>query len=241
MEGEERMSKYDLSYKLKYILNELGMNKTEFLNACKMFNPCISKPTILNVINGKNKTFPTVETLNVIIKVCKTYGNEKIRYISYDFLLNDNIKEIEAQNSLIYQSIGLSDEVITKLEQFNNPLYFDYGNIINYYLTYMPSKYWKTLNMLKLSNDIYKTLNKEIKKHDIENIKKILKLFNNDILLEYIERNFKNIYDLYIKIKHNENDIIINKLEKLRNLLKILIEYLEYKINEMNKDFLNNM
>lgn len=33
MEGGEEMDKYDLSYKLKYILNELGMNKTEFLKS----------------------------------------------------------------------------------------------------------------------------------------------------------------------------------------------------------------
>lgn len=68
------------------------MNKKEFLNACRMFSPSISKPTILNAINGKNTIAPTIETLSTIIKVCQTSNNEKLKLISYDFLLNDNIQ-----------------------------------------------------------------------------------------------------------------------------------------------------
>ena len=111
------MNNSELSYKLKYILKELGMNKTEFLNACRVFNLSISKPTILNAINGKNTVAPTIETLSTIIKVCQTSKSKKLKYISYDFLLNDNIKEIEANNVQVYQEIGLSDNVIEKLKQ----------------------------------------------------------------------------------------------------------------------------
>ena len=155
---KNRMNNQELSYKLKYILTELNMNKTEFLNACRKFNPSISKPTILNAINGKNTITPTIETLSTIIKVCQTADNKKLQTISYDFLLNDNIKEIEATNSKIYQSIGLSDEVISRLKQYNHPFYYDYSSIINYYFTYIPVKYWRCLEMFKRSNDIKKNL-----------------------------------------------------------------------------------
>ena len=132
---EKIMNNQELAYKLKYILHELRMNKTEFLNACRIFSPSISKPTILNAINGKNTIAPTVETF---IKVCQTSGNEKLKYISYDFLLNDTIQEIQANNAQVYQEIGLSDEVINRLKQYNHPFYYDYGNNINFYLYHKP-------------------------------------------------------------------------------------------------------
>lgn len=226
------MNNGELAYKLKYILHELGMNKTEFLNACKVFSPSISKPTILNAINGKNTIAPTIETLSVIIKVCQTSGNEKLKYISYDFLLNDNIKEVEAHNASIYQSIGLSDDVINRLKQFNHPLYFDYGNIINYLLFHTAGKYWKNLEILKLSSDI----KNEIKKENI-NIKEILKKFDNDTFLEYLKRNFRNVYDLYLDIK-NKKKIDFTLLD---NLLEIVNNNLKYELLELNKKLYDNM
>jgi len=81
------MNNQELSYKLKYILNELGISKQEFLKRCQRFSPSISKPTVLNAINGKNTILPTIETLSVFIKVCQTSGNEKLKNISYDCLL----------------------------------------------------------------------------------------------------------------------------------------------------------
>ena len=78
------MNNQELSYKLKYILKELGVSKQEFLKLCQRFSPSISKPTVLNAINGKNTILPTIETLSVFIKVCQSSGNEKIRNISYD-------------------------------------------------------------------------------------------------------------------------------------------------------------
>ena len=201
------MNNSELSYKLNYILKELGMNKTEFLKACRVFNPSISKPTILNAINGKNTIAPTIETLSTIIKVCQTSKNKKLKHISYDFLLNDNIKQIEANNVLVYQEIGLSDNVIDKLKQYNHPFYYNYHNIINYYLDNLPTNYFKY------------------------DLKKIIKYFNNDSYLEYIERNFRNIYDYYLNIKNKKE---INK-EQLLSLLKIIREYLIYQLLEINK------
>lgn len=236
------MNNEELSYKLKYILNELGMNKTQFINACRKFSPSISKPTILNAINGKNTIAPTIETLSTIIKVCQTSGNEKLERISYDFLLNDNIKEVEAKNSSLYQEIGLSDDVINKLKQFNHPFYYDYSNIINHYFYKIPAKYWKYLQMLKISSDIKNDIAKWKSKKDNQIIKSIIKLFNNEWYLEYIERNFRNIYEIYISIKNNkENEINSNRLDELYNLMDIAISHFKYQLIELNTKFYENI
>lgn len=221
------MNNDELSYKLKYILHELGMNKTEFLNACKVFSPSISKPTILNAINGKNTIAPSIETLSVIIKVCQTSNNPKLKNISYDFLLNENIQEIEAKNAQIYQEIGLSDDVINRLKQYNHPLYFNYGNIINYYLYHIPSNYFKYLEFLKITSEIKKELNKKD-----YNIKIITKLLDNDLYIEYVERNFKNIYEIYTAIKNKKN---FDKA-KLLDLIDVLLNNYKYLLLEINKN-----
>ncbi len=227
------MNNGELSYKLKYILHELGMNRTEFLNACKMFNPSISKPTILKAVNGKNTIAPTVETLSTIIKVCQTSNNEKLKHISYDFLLNDQIQEIEAHNAQVYQEIGLSDDVIQKLKQYNHPFYYNYGNIINDYLYHLPTNYFKYLTYLKITSDIFKELSKP--KPDV---KKIIKYFDHDTYLDYLNRNFKNIYDGYLTMKnkkeiHNKNDTL--------NLLTILKNHFKYLLLEIDKKLLDTM
>ncbi len=221
------MNNSELSYKLKYILKELGMNKTEFLKACRIFNPSISKPTILNAINGKNTIAPTIETLSTIIKVCQTSKNKKLKHVSYDFLLNDNIKEIEANTVQVYQEIGLSDDVIKKLKQYNHPFYFNYSNIINYYLDHLPANYFKYLEYLKITSDILRELKK-----DSHSIKKIIKYFDNEIYLDYINRNFKNIYVLYIGIKNKKE---IDDKENLINLINILKNHFKYLLLEIDK------
>lgn len=217
------MTNDELSYKLKYILHELGMNKKQLLDSCRVFSPSMAKQTLLHAINGNNTIAPSIETLSAIIKVCQTSENEKLKNISYDFLLNDNIKEIEANTAQVYQEIGLSDEVINRLKQFNHPLYYDYGNIINYFFVHTPVKYWQYLEFLKRSLDIKSELNKkEINK------KKILKIFDNDAYLEYVERNFKNLYELYLKI-NKEID-----REEFNKVLDIAISHFKYLLLEMN-------
>lgn len=226
------MNNSELSYKLKYILHELGMNKKEFLNACRMFSPSISKPTILNAINGKNTIAPTIETLSTIIKVCQTSNNEKLKLISYDFLLNDNIQEIEAKNARIYQEIGLSDDVINRLKQYNHPLYYNYSNIINYYLYHLPATYFKYLEYLTITSEIQIELHKT--KYDI---KQIIKYFDNDAYLEYMERNFRNIYDIFLKIKNKKE---VNDTN-LSNLLNIVNNHLKYELLEINRKLYEEM
>ncbi len=208
------------------------MNKKEFLNACRMFSPSISKPTILNAINGKNTIAPTIETLSTIIKVCQTSNNEKLKLISYDFLLNDNIQEIEAKNARIYQEIGLSDDVINRLKQYNHPLYYNYNNIINYYLYHLPATYFKYLEYLKITSDIQNELN-----NTKYNLKKIIKYFDDDSYLEYMERNFKSIYDIFLKIKNKKE---VNDTNLL-NLLNIVSSHLKYELLEINRKLYEDM
>lgn len=229
------MNKSELSYKLKYILNELGMNKSEFLLECRKYNPSISKPTILNVINGKNKTLPTIETLNAIINVCKYSGNEKLKNISFDFLLNDQIQQVEAKNIQIYEEIGLGDDVINRLKQYNHPIYFNYGNIINYLLIHIPANYYKYLEFLKITIDIKNELSNKNKK---TNIKKILKLLDNNWYLLYIKINFENVYKIYLSIKKDKK-VVEN--EKLIGLLNVVSSHFKYLLLEINRKLYDNM
>lgn len=229
------MNNSELSYKLKYILRELGMNKKEFLEACHMFNSSLSKPTILNAINGTNKKSPTIETLSTIIKVCQTSNNKKLQTISYDFLLNDHIKEIEAKNASVYQSIGLSDDVINRLKEFNHPIYFDDGNIINYFFTYTGELHWRYLKYLKSTCNI----KKELKKKDID-IVSILKLFEIDDggYRSYLAVYFRSVYDFYLEIKNKKE---VTDTKKLLDLLEIVINNLKYELLEINKRLYENM
>lgn len=230
------MNNQELSYKLKYILKELGVSKQEFLKLCQRFSPSISKPTVLNAINGKNTILPTIETLSVFIKVCQSSGNEKIRNISYDFLLNDNIKEIEAKNASIYQSIGLSDDVIERLKQYNHPFYYDYKDIINYFFIHTPSNYWRYLEMLKLTSNIEFTITQFKEKKEPKILKELLKLFDDDVYLAYLELNFRNVYDLYLNLKNNLS-LDLYQLSQLEELMKILKNHFGYLLLEMNRKF----
>lgn len=234
------MSTKELSCKLKYILTELGVNKQEFLKLCQQYSPSISKPTVLNAINGKNNTMPTIETLSTFIKVCQNSGDEKLKGVSYDFLLGDDTTKIEEANAQKYQTIGLSDEVIERLKQYSHP-YFNHGNIINYYLTHTPGHFWGYLDMLKLCNEINENLKKLVKEFNMTYLKEISKLMSDERLQEYVKRNFKNVYDSYIKINNAQTDLKIYDLKEFANQMELLIEHFKYKLEKLNRDFLDNI
>lgn len=223
------MNNSELSYKLKYILKELGLNKTEFLAECRKYNPSLSKPTLLNAINGKNKNTPSIDTLSAIINVCKMSGNRKLQYISFDYLLNENIQDVNANNITVYQETGLSDDVINRLKLYNTPILFEYMDTVNYFLYHTGSKYWQYLGMLK---DIYGI------KNNINDIDKILKLFDNGWLLCYLEYNFKNIYDIYMNLKNKDKKV---DLKKLDDLLNIVIVHLKYELNKILENTYESM
>lgn len=235
------MNNNELSYKLKYIVHELGITKKDLLTECRKFSPSLSKPTLLNAINGRNTTAPTIETLSAIIKVCQTSGNEKLKHISYDFLLNDNIQEVEANNSTVYQSIGLSDEVIDRLKQFNHPLYFDYGSIINYFFIHTPAKYWQYLEMLKATCDIKNTIKKtKTKNENNKYIKELFKLWDNEGYQLYVRNNFRSAYDLLTNLKNNNEDIL-SKLDELNNQMVILEKHFKYLLLELQNNMYDYM
>lgn len=213
------MNNSDLSYKLKYILKELGLNKKELLEECRKYNPSLSKPTLLNAINGKNKNTPSIDTLSAIINVCKTSGNPKLKHISFDYLLNENIQDVKGSNIAVYQETGLSDDVINRLKEYNTPMIFEYMDTVNYFLYHTGSKYWQYLGMLKRSYEI---------KDNINNKKEVLKLLDEGWYLLYLEEKFKNIYDIYLDLKNNK-EIDANKLN---NLLDIVIINLKYELNK---------
>lgn len=229
------MNNSELSYKLKYILKELGLNKTELLEECRKYNPSLSKPTLLNAINGKNKNTPSIDTLSAIINVCKMSGNPKLKYISFDFLLNQNIQEIEAKNVTIYQEIGLSDEVISRLKQFNHPLYFGYGNIINSFFAHTSGKYWEYLQQYKWTVDIITLLNKE----NVD-VKTILKLFNDDLYLLMLKNNFKNVYEIYLKLDSTK-DIKQVDINEFISKLAVIKKYYKMLLLELNEQFYNDI
>lgn len=213
------MNNSELSYKLKYILKELGLNKKELLEQCRKYNPSLSKPTLLNAVNGKNKNTPSIDTLSAIINVCKMSDNPKLQFISFDYLLNENIQDVQANNITVYQETGLSDDVIARLKQYNTPIIYEYMDTVNYFLYHTGAKYWQYLGMLKRTYDI---------KSHIDNPKEILKLFNEGWYLLYLEENFKNIYDIYLDLK-NKKQIDYKKLD---TLLEIVIVNLKYELNK---------
>lgn len=229
---QELINNDDLTRKLNYILRELGINKKTFLEECKKYNPSISKPTILNMLNGKNTTTPTLQTLSTVIKVCKNSNNENLKRVSFNYLLNDGIYDIEAKNFQVFDELGLDDDTIETLKRLNTSFIpLNKIEIVNTYLYHMPLKYWDNLDRLK---KIY-TLKKYINENDLENIQKIL----TDVNIEgYLMQYFSNIYDLLQKTINKKE--LVNK-EKLNELLQIVIDNLKIKLQEQNNNLFDNL
>ncbi len=213
------MNNSDLSYKLKYILKELGLNKKQLLEECRKYNPSLSKPTLLNAINNKNKNTPSIDTLSAIVNVCKMSNHPKLKYISFDYLLNENIQDVEANNITVYQEVGLNDDAIDRLKLYNTPIICDKMNIVNYFLFHTSGVYWRYLDMLKRTYEI---------KDNINNIESILEIFDDGWFLFYLEDNFKNIYDIYKNLKNKDKKVDLKKLDELFN---IVVVHLKYELN----------
>ena len=213
------MNNSDLSYKLKYILKELGLNKKQLLEECRKYNPSLSKPTLLNAINNKNKNTSSIDTLSAIVNVCKMSNHPKLKYISFDYLLNENIQDVEANNITVYQEVGLNDDAIDRLKLYNTPIICDKMNIVNYFLFHTSGVYWRYLDMLKRTYEI---------KDNINNIESILEIFDDGWFLFYLEDNFKNIYDIYKNLKNKDKKVDLKKLDELFN---IVVVHLKYELN----------
>lgn len=221
----------DLTRKLNYILKELGMNKKQFQEECQKYNPSISKPTILNLFNGNNTTTPTLQTLQTVIKVCRHSGNEDLKRVSLDYLLNDGVEEIDAKNNQIFQELGLTDDVINNLKMFNTdfePL--NRIDIVNFYLWHHGSGYWKYLDMLKKSYELRKYVNEK-------NKKEIEKVLDTTWLECYLRTFYKELLELIKKEIYNDK----YGVETINKRIDIVIEYLKFKILKYDKQFLDNI
>ena len=207
------MNKTNLSNKLNWILKELKMNKTEFIKACNKVNKYISKPTILNAINGNSKGLPKLETIDTIIKVCKASNNEKIKNISYDYLMNEDINNISEDNIQIGKNLYLSDKSIAKLK--NSYMMAD-TNIISDFIDFIPEDFWEYQSYIKNTCNIQRKIN-------------ISKNFYKKIQSE----NIFSLVELYCDFKKSELKII--KQEKTKK------QYKDYLLNKLYyKDIFDN-
>lgn len=203
------MNNLNLSKKLNYILKELNMNKKEFFEACKEINPYISKPTVLNVINGKNKSCPSLETIDTIIKVCQNSNHILLKEISYNYLLNEKIINISDENIILNNKMHLTDksiEVVSNLKKSLNT-----SNVLNNIIENINYNFWENLGYM-------------------ESLVKIQKA--TDILIEYGKKNshkkdFVNIKFKYMNFKRNELEEQEELLTK-KEYKKYLIDFLDY-------------
>lgn len=217
----------DLTKKLNYILKELEMNKKEFLEECQKYNPSMSKPTVINMFKGNNTTTPTLMTLQTVIKVCQNSNNENLKRVSFNYLLNDGIEEIEAKNNQLFEELGLNDGVIATLKRFNTDFIpLNRINIINYYLYHTPFKYWQYLELLKKTYELKKSINDK-------NEKNIEKILDDENLNSYLQQYFNNVYELLKSDKYN--------LKNINELLDIVIEHFKIKLIDLDKKMLDNM
>lgn len=200
------MNKVNLSIKLNTILKELKMNKKEFIAACNEVNPYISKPTILNAINGNSKGLPKLETIDTIIKVCKKSDNEKLKNISYDYLMDEYIDNISKDNISIGKELYLSDTSIKKLKHC---FMLADSNIISNFIDFIPSDFWEYQSYMKNICELQRYVNE-----------------SNALLSKMNTDNIKSLVDLYCNYKMEELNLF--KKEKSKN------EYKEYLIKTLN-------
>lgn len=221
----------DLTRKLNYILKELGITKKKFLEECQKYNPSMSKPTIINMFKGKNTTTPTLQTLMTVIKVCQNSNNENLKRVSFNYLLNDGIYDIEAKNTQIFDELGLNDDSVEVLKRLNTSFIpLNKIDVVNYYLYHIPSKYWDYLNLLKKTYKLKNSINKN-------SIKEIKEVFCDDNLNSFLRQYFNNIHIIIENILQNN----IVSLGNINELLDIVIVYLKAKLIEIDNKMFKNM
>lgn len=203
------MNNQNLSEKLNNILKELNMNRKEFFEACKEVNPHISKPTVLNVINGKNKSCPSLETIDTIIKVCQKSNHILLKEISYNYLLNEEIINISDENIILNNKMHLTDksiEVVSNLKKSVNT-----SNVLNNIIENINYNFWENLGYIESLVEIQKA---------------------TDILIEHEKKNSDKKNFASIKLEYM--DFKRNELEEQKRLLtkkeyrKYLIDFLDY-------------
>ena len=239
------MNKTNLSNKLNWILKELKMNKTEFIKECNKVNKYISKPTILNAINGNSKGLPKLETIDTIIKVCKASNNEKLKNISYDYLMNEDINNISEDNIQIGKNLYLSDKSIARLK--NSCMMAD-SNIISDFIDFIPEEFWEYQSYIKNTCNIQRRINISkncYKKIQSENIGSLVELycdFKKDELLTIKKNKTEEQYkDYLLNILHYRDIFETNySIEELEESLIESYRSFSGNLQETFEIYLNN-
>ena len=237
------MEKKNLSQKLNYILKELNMNRKQFIEACNKVNISISKPTILNAINGKSKGLPKLETIDTIIKVCKNSNNEKLQKISYDYLMNESIDNINNENISIHYKTGLSDKAIEIL--YKN--YHSESYVLSYLIENIHYNFWQYQDFLIIINKLQGLLveldelhNSEFKNESLFNLKDLYYSFKKEQLNELKREKNKNEYKKYILKELNYPTIFNDKqsTEELEGCLLQLYSDISVDLRQVFYEFL---
>lgn len=193
---------------MNIILEKMGCSKKKFLSLCKYFDPAISKPTILNLINGKGKRLPSVETLSIVIKVCHTYGEGDLKRVSYDYLLNDEITKLTPENLDSYEEFGLSFETLSFFHIENTIGLFERDTMrgVNEFIPNIRRNFFtqvsianKLVEILKLMRMLY-----DGKENQKETISRVLECLNNSYLKSYLKTN--KCLVPYLKKLESRND-----------------------------------
>lgn len=218
----------NISEKVKYIIDESGYNMTQFASMANKYGYPLTRQTLSSIINDKNP-YPSVQILNSIIQVCHKLENEKLRKVTFDFLLNDDIEDIEAINANLHYELGLSEASIKEL-QFESYPFVDNSKEIDYFIYFSRYKYWQNLARIRLINNIlqYKKIAKVI---DAEKIKeKFLPLTKNTELYCYLNQFHNELLESIKKLIVNIDNLSEDKLN---------MEFMNIcdKLSELNNSF----
>lgn len=211
--------------KVLYIQKTLGFNRNEFINKMQSLGSTCTRQTINNLKN--TKTFPSIGTLDTIIKVCKDSNNKTLNNISYDYLLDENVINISNKNINISKELKLTDTSISKIYELNE----NNQNELNVLLENLSIDFWKKIKI----NSTFKELHK------------LLLEFSNttsDILSLNLHRDYEVLLKSFIKDK--SFDYIFYTKHLLHYIIKKpipkefipILESLTYTYNSKEKNIL---
>ena len=201
-------SKMILSKKMNVILEKMECSKTRFIELCRHVDPQISKPTILNLINGRGKMLPSVETLSVVVKACHIYGNDELKRLTYDYLLSDEVNELTPENLSSYAEFGLSSDTLKFFREEETFGLYERDtlrgvnefvpNVRRYFFTYV-----------SIANNLVEVLKNIKELRNEKDIKEKEKIVN--VILGYLNRT-------YLSMFLRQNKMLNTQIKKITSL-----------------------
>lgn len=221
-----------LANKMNWILEEMNCSKTEFLKKCN-FIDSISKPTFLNLFNKDNgKDMPSVDTLITIIRTCHMYGNERLKKVSFDFLLDNNYINLDRENLTIYEEIGLTNKTIEYLKTENTIGQFERDTLRGMNIFINKVKIWFFTYISY--QDYIKDLIYAIEDRDISKAKKYLNIVKFKKFLCYSIPSFES------EIKKFDQEQNIENLIRIMPYLDTINDKIHYYIYNCISDYLKD-